>query len=487
MRLQLTYKVFGTLMLMSLTTALMTVGVLRYSIDKDFDHFFERPRMDRTGDLLRSLVEEFEDHRGWAHLRAEPQRWSRLVADGLRASAREPDADGHRYSVRHEGHHDDDRHDEHDQQRHEAVSAAASLFLLDEARRWVAGAPYVPGGEVLEAIRVDGRTVGWLGRSRWAALDAPRAVGFLTRQHERLYLVGTAILALNGVIAYLFARHLLTPIRKLAAGTRELASRRFQARIDVRSKDELGQLAADFNVMATSFERAEVMRQQWMADIAHELRTPLAVLRGEIEAMQDRVREVTAEQLGSLHAEVSRLAKLVENLRHLSLADAGAMTFRRDSVEVVGLLRQTLQRFETRLAERGIQVYDQLGPGPGARLLGDADRLEQVFANLLENALRHVAVPGTLRLWRIAADACVTLGFEDSGPGVPAAALDRLFDRLYRVDPSRSRDFGGSGLGLSICKSIVEAHGGSIHAENALGAGLRIRIVLPLARQSPER
>ena len=481
MRLQLAYKVFGALLLMSLTAALLTVGVLRYSIDKDFDHFFEPPGMDRTGDLLRSLAGEFKERRGWANLRTEPQQWSRLVADGLAVSAREPVKDGHRYGRRSDGHHDDERHDAHGQNRHEAVLAAASLFLLDEARRWVAGAPYVPGGEVLEAIRVDGRTVGWLGRSRWAALDAPRAVGFLTRQHERLYLVGAAILALNGLIADLFARHLLTPIRKLAAGTRELASRRFQARIDVSSKDELGQLATDFNAMAAAFEKAEVMRQQWMADIAHELRTPLAVLRGEIEAMQDRVRAVTAQRLASLHAEVSRLAKLVEDLRHLSLADAGAMSFRRDSVEVVGLLRRTLRRFETRLTERGIRVRDELGAGPGARLSGDADRLDQAFANLLENALRHVAVPGCLRLWRTATDACVTLGFEDSGPGVPAAAIDRLFDRLYRVDPSRSRDFGGSGLGLSICKSIVEAHGGSIHAENAPGAGLRIRIVLPLA------
>ena len=296
-----------------------------------------------------------------------------------------------------------------------------------------------------------------------------------------LYIVGGGILLLAAVVAFLLSRHLLAPIRKLTAGTQALASRQFDTRIEIESKDELGQLAADFNAMAQTLEDYERMRRQWISDIAHELRTPLSILRGEIEALKDGVREVNRDALDSLYSEAKHLNKIVTDLHELSLADTGALSIQKVPVDAVAVLNKTLGRFKQRFAENQITIENNLENQPPISVIGDADRLQQLFANLLENTLRYADAPGTLKIGQESTENRWVLFFEDSGPGVPAEALDRLFDRLYRLDRSRSRAMGGSGLGLSICKSIAKALGGEIRAVNANSGGLRIEVELLLA------
>ncbi len=306
-------------------------------------------------------------------------------------------------------------------------------------------------------------------------------MGFLKQQTQALYLIGGAILVLAAIVAFLLSRHLLAPIRKLTAGTQALAAREFGTRIEVESGDELGQLAADFNTMAQTLEQYERQRQQWISDIAHELRTPLSILSGEVEALQDGVREVNSVTLDSLRAEARHLSKIVNDLHELSLADAGVLSIKKEPLDPVPVLKETLSHFQTRFEENQITVENRAGNDPPTNIIGDADRLQQLFSNLLENTLRYADSPGTLQIWQERTENRLTLFFEDSGPGVPAEALERLFDRLYRVDKSRSRTQGGSGLGLSICKSIVTAIGGEIRAVNGPSGGLRIEIELPLA------
>lgn len=171
----------------------------------------------------------------------------------------------------------------------------------------------------MQAIAVDGQTVGWLGLHKKEHLANPLAVGFLTQQSHMLYIVGGVILLLAAALAFLLSRHLLTPVQKLTAGTRALTSRQFGIRIKVDSKDELGQLATDFNTMALTLEKYERMRWQWVSDFAHELRTPLAILRGEIEALRDGVRKVNRDTLDSLYSEVRHLSEIVNDLHELSL------------------------------------------------------------------------------------------------------------------------------------------------------------------------
>jgi len=233
--------------------------------------------------------------------------------------------------------------------------------------------------------------------------------------------------------------------------------------------------------MAQTLEQYERLRQQWISDIAHELRTPLSILSGEVEALQDGVRDVNPYTLGSLRSEARHLSKIVNDLHELSLADAGVLSIKKEPLDPMPVLKETLSHFQTRFEENQITVENRAGNDAPVTVTGDADRLQQLFSNVLENTLRYADSPGTLRIWQERTENRLALFIEDSGPGVPAEALERLFDRLYRVDKSRSRTQGGSGLGLSICKSIVTALGGEIRAVNAASGGLRIEIELPIA------
>jgi len=331
----------------------------------------------------------------------------------------------------------------------------------------------------LQEISVDGHTVGWLGLHKRQNLSNPLVVVFLKQQYQAFYTIGGVILLLAAVAAFFLSEHLLAPIRKLAAGTQALAARRFDTRIDVESRDELGQLAADFNTMAQTLENDEHMRQQWISDIAHELRTPLAILGGELEALKDGVRKVNRDRLGSLHDEVRHLNKIVNDLHELSLADAGMLSIKKEPVDCGQVLNETLRLFKLRFDQNRITVENSLENQPPITVMGDADRLRQLFSNLVENTLRYADTPGILKIEQAYTANRWILFFEDSGPGVPEDALDHLFDRLYRVDRSRSRAQGGSGLGLSICKSIVNALGGEIRAINGNSGGLRIEVEFP--------
>ena len=360
--------------------------------------------------------------------------------------------------------------------------SARGLAFFDAHKQPIAGGrPGISSNNyTLKAIEVNAKTVGWLGLYKREHLTNPLVIAFLKRQSQAFYLIGAPILLLAAILAFLLSKHLLAPIKQLTAGTQALSSRQFTKRIDVRSQDELGQLAADFNTMAQTLERYEQMRQQWISDISHELRTPLSILRGELEGVLDGVREVNREALESLLAEVLHVSKIVNDLHQLSLADTGALAFKKEPVDPLQILKNTLHIFRTRLEQRKIELQDDLDSVEPAIVLGDADRLTQLFSNLLENTLRYAEVSAKLKVWNNRAQKRLTIYIEDSGPGVPQKSLAHLFDRLYRVEKSRSRSQGGSGLGLSICQSIVENLGGEIRAANGPSGGLQIEIVLPL-------
>ncbi|MGH6913809.1 MAG: ATP-binding protein, partial [Geminicoccales bacterium] len=204
-----------------------------------------------------------------------------------------------------------------------------------------------------------------------------------------------------------------------------------------------------------------------IADIAHELRTPLAVLRGEIEALQDGVRPLGRDALDSLAGDTARLSRLVEDLHTLSLSDLGALSYHKEPVDLAEVANEVLD--ERRVRTKGLKLEKDLQPAP---LMGDADRLGQVFSNLLENSLRYTDPPGQIRV----SSGNGFVLWEDSSPGVPEADLPKLTGRLYRVEGSRSRNGGGSGLGLAIARAIVEAHGGTLAASASLLGGLRIEL-----------
>jgi two-component system sensor histidine kinase BaeS len=217
-----------------------------------------------------------------------------------------------------------------------------------------------------------------------------------------------------------------------------------------------------------------------MADISHDLRTPLAVLRAQLEAIQDGIRSPTIRSTNAMHLEVERLGKLVNDLHELSLTDVGAMTYRRVPIDVVTVLQSAAGSMEGRIEAASLRWVLQIAQVPLV-ISGDDRRLHQLFANLLENSLRYTDSGGVLQVRCAQHGANALIVVEDSAPGVPDDKMEKLFERFYRVEGSRNRATGGSGLGLAICRNIVEAHEGRITASASQLGGLRIAIELPLA------
>ncbi|MES2116196.1 MAG: ATP-binding protein, partial [Pseudomonadota bacterium] len=305
------------------------------------------------------------------------------------------------------------------------------------------------------------------------------AATFLRGQLQTILLLSCALIGMAILAAIWLARHLLRPVAALRSVTEKLARGEFAARAPLLSRDELAELALHVNAMAQALEENEQQRRRMLADISHELRTPLTVIRGEIEALLDGIRQADASALESLHAEVLRLNKLVDDLHQLTLADAGDLQYHWQQLDLAALLRPLLERYRLRAQQAGLALTATLPEAP-LLLTGDSGRLTQVCVNLLENSVRYTDSGGRIAVTLTGNGPCAELTVEDSAPGVPAGLLARLFERLYRADDARGR--GGSGLGLAICKAMVEAHGGSIEALPSPLGGVRMQVRLPLVR-----
>nr|WP_235538052.1 ATP-binding protein [Pelomonas sp. Root1217] len=231
--------------------------------------------------------------------------------------------------------------------------------------------------------------------------------------------------------------------------------------------------------MAEALQRLESSRQRWIAELSHELRTPLAVLRGEVEALVDGIRPLDSTALTSLQEEIKRLSRLVEDFHLLATSELRSLPCEFEPVAPVALLQAALERIAPRARARGLVIEATL-PQVLPAAYWDAVRISQLLANLLENSLRYTEAPGLLQVSARSLGTAIEVRIEDTPPGVAEAELDRLFDPLYRVDPSRSRAFGGSGLGLAIARAIALAHGGGLHAEASALGGLAMVLTLPL-------
>jgi two-component system sensor histidine kinase BaeS len=365
--------------------------------------------------------------------------------------------------------------------RRAELNLLARLLLVDRDGVAVVGDPDIARSALSLPIEVDAVSVGTLYLGSLPQLRGDTDLAFAREQLRIAVVAGVAILAMALLLAFTLARWLLDPVRELAAGTRALAAGDYGRRVGDRRRDELGALAQDFNHLAHTLEQHREARRRWGADIAHELRTPLSILRGEIQALQDGVRAPTPAALNSLHAECERIGNLIEDLYQLSLADVGALDYVFEEVDLAELLTEAVGAQRHGFHDAGIALDLDIGATSPVR--ADARRIGQLIDNLLANARRYTDAPGQVRVNLQATGADVRMAFEDSPPGVPDASLPLLFDRLYRVDPSRNRAAGGAGLGLAICEAIVVAHGGTLKAAHATLGGLRIEVLLPAARK----
>ena len=504
MKFTLPLKIFISFLVLSVLSVTTMVLVMRFFAVRSFEGYIHEKEMENLGYLVESAAKFYQENAGWDKLKTDPKLWMQLIGEIGDSAAPHPLEQPGKPPMGGSDFPPDGSHPSFppgqipppprpDSGRPEPPQfpppggfglreMAPRISLFDRQKKIMAGPADDPAKFYLLPVTLKGETIGWLGLHKGLGprhLPQPDRE-FLYHQIRALYSTGIIILVLSALAAFGLSRHLLAPIQKLTRATASITSRDFNARVQVDTSDELGQLARDFNAMAQTLGAFEDRQKQWLSDISHEMRTPLTVMLCEIEAIQDGIHKADPASMASLHAEAEDLAGIVADLHTLSLSEAGALPMEKNPVLLSEVVQKTLGLFKTRFEQNGIKPTLALESGAGQTVLGDEARLTQVFTNLFENVLRYANKPGTLQVRQIQAGDKLVISVEDSGPGVPEASLPRLFDRLYRVDQSRSRATGGSGLGLSISKAIVEAHGGTIRALNGLQGGLRVEIELPL-------
>lgn len=503
-RLTIQRKVFFASFALTATMALLLVGLTRWNLEQGFSRYVARAELGRLDWLANNIEDAYAQNGSWDFLRARNEVWNRLsTPDGpnpLRLNRRPPFADDDRgppadtqrpprpgrplrpYGGQPPPHPEDaPPGNEQLPPRGDPLGIHPRISLVDAAGVVLAGDPQTDALTASRPLRYRGEIIGAV-RVRPPRKEDALATTFLETQSRDLWLSGLAALALALVAAWLLARQFLAPIRDLAAGARAIAAGRFMQRIPERQSDELGELAADFNSMADMLARTEESRRQWISDSSHELRTPLAVMRAEIEALQDGVRTSDGRTLERLHRQIMQMSKLVDDLGRTLERGGEQSDLELASLSPLAVLREAIDEFRKRFVSANIALDTAALPEKdfGWRVRGDADRLHQVFANLLENTLRYTHAGGRLRITATGRAATLQLRFDDSAPAPPTAALPRLFDRFFRAEPSRSRQHGGSGLGLAICKTIIEGHGGTIGASKSELGGLCVTLSLPL-------
>lgn len=282
------------------------------------------------------------------------------------------------------------------------------------------------------------------------------------------------------VLGVLFAWELVRPLRRLTAAAEGIARGDLSQHVDVEGNDEVGELADAFNHMTSELDRAGKLRRNLTADVAHELRTPLSVIRSHVEALQDGIFELNQENLQPIYDKTLLLNRLVDDLRELALADAGQLPLTRIEVDLGYLAESATGDFQAVAEQKGV-VLQMERPQVVLPTMADPARISQVLNNLLSNAIRHTTAGGVVTTRVLDRGSTICVEVSDTGEGIPPEELPFLFERLYRGDPSRGRvqDSDSTGLGLAIARGIIEAHGGKIHATSELGQGSVFTFCLP--------
>ncbi|SDN78717.1 ATP-binding protein [Vreelandella arcis] len=425
-----------------------------FSIDRGFLDYLSQAQERRATLLADSLVNRWQPGQSWEWLERSPERWSMVVRHAL---GRE-------------------RSD-----RPSPLGEAQDFVLRDAEQRFVVTPRHTGEGKSdwhWLTLRSGNQVIGELGFRPPVQIMERMENRFLERQQRNLLIIvvslGVASLLLAGGLSWWLGRR----TRALATATRRLTEGDYQSRLPERGRDELSRLARDFNVLAATLEASRNARARWVSDTAHELRTPLAVLRGEIEAMQDGIRPLNHDSLASLRQEVDQLERLVADLRLLSQSDAGALGIQLAPLNLSDTLAGRLDDAERWLKESHLSLTQQIAPNVMIR--GDAQRLRQLWDNLLDNSCAYTDSPGSLNVTLACERNEAVVTWQDSAPGVPDSELARLTERLYRVEGSRSRASGGSGLGLSIASALAHAHDGSLSASHSMLGGLCWTLRFPL-------
>jgi two-component system sensor histidine kinase BaeS len=465
------YRLFVAVLLAMLAVAAIGVGLVRWKLYAHFSadmppELALRRAADQSKGLVDALSAAYRVQHDWSFLPADSVQRKTWLRDGL---LRSQDGQEANFAA-----------------KRLPPTLAYRAGLLDRDKRYLAGViahpltiAFASINTIRQAVVVDGEAVGFLVIAQGDDADEDLAVAFLIDQQDNLFLLVAIGVLLSALAAALLAANFRRPIGQLVDVARRLGDARFDTRLDIRRKDEFGELADTFNRLATKLEGAEQSRRQWIADTSHELRTPLSVLRAQMEGLQDGVRTATPDNIALMLRQVQMLTTLVDELYQLAQADVGQLHFDKRSNDAWQLVRDVFAGFAGKFRAAGLDVA--IGAPPTRSIVQcDAARMCQVATNLFENCTRYTASGGRVEVSGNVIGDELRITIDDSAPGVPAPMLANLGERFFRVESSRNRQFGGAGLGLALSKHILEAQDGRLEfAASPLG-GLRAIIMLKL-------
>ena len=355
--------------------------------------------------------------------------------------------------------------------------------VIGDSKKDLLGTNYTDSQQSSLNMTLGGQFLGKLYISSDPAAE-PYVAPFLrlsTSINRSLLLGGSVAIAIALLLTFVLSRRMTSPIGALAKAARRLGRGDLSQRVQLQGEGEVAALAQAFNSMAADLEHAEQLRRNLVADVAHELRTPLSNIQGYLEAIRDGVIKPDAATIHSLNEEAVLLSRLVNELQELSLAEAGELKLVYQAEDITKLVKQAVTPWQPQLAAKEISLSLDL-PDNLPLVNIDWQRVNQVLHNLLENAVAYTHKGGTINVAAITQGDWVEVSVSDTGEGIPAEDLPHIFERFYRVDKSRARATGGSGLGLTIAKRLVEAHGGKITVQSKLGKGSRFSFTLPIAK-----
>ena len=457
----LTWKLGGALLLI----VVVSVGLMAYltnlSTTREFQQYVSRGNMMYTQSLADSLGDLYAEEQSWNNFQETLQSLPLSTSERI------------------------------------LVTDSSGVIIADTAREWLGKESEDVGLSNGTSITASGQTVGNLylltsggmvmGRGRMGGRShqtMPMVItaeeDFLDQVNDSLWKVGLIAAAVALVIGLILTRQITRPVRALISGARHLTKGELSYRVTVKSRDEIGELADSFNIMASSLEKGEQSRRQLTADIAHELRTPLTVIEGTVDGIIDGVFKPDTEHLRSIKEQASLLTHLISDLRDISLAESGQLELNLAPTDIVELVRRMVSNYEINALEKNVRIkLEEVTQIPEIRI--DPVRMEQVISNLLTNAIRHTPSGGSITVTIKNGEGGLAISVADTGEGIATEDLPHVFERFYRSGSSRARKEGGTGLGLAIVKQMVEAHGGKVWVESKMGTGSIFSILLPFS------
>ena len=355
------------------------------------------------------------------------------------------------------------------------LGLSSRLSLYDAKQQFILGEPS-ENPVSYRPIMVNGAVVGYLGLRPVLDQDDALSINFFSNQKRYLFLIYILTLISSLVAALLLATYFRKPIQRLLNATRELTEGNYQHQVKVNRNDELGDLSTEINQLAVILDQHENSRRQWVADTSHELKTPLAVLQAQIEAMQDGIRKPTPEHFASMLAQVSSLKKLTQDLADLAQAEAQQLKFYFTEVDPWSVILQEVEHFKPKFEQANLNISIQ---GQGTDLQLDVDRFKQIMVNLLSNSIRYTNAGGEVQIHSIEDEKSWSVIVDDSPLGLTDDQLANLGQRFYRVDDSRTRSTGGTGLGLALSGKIAQGLGGTLSFDHSPLGGLRCKLTFP--------